>query len=57
MTDGLTECRSIIFHKATYLEDEAVKQLVYVKNCLKELQISSCGNISEEGLEALTKLT
>jgi len=54
---GLQHCEKITFHKAGYLEDEALKQLPYLKHCLKDLQISSCGNITDEGLLSLADLT
>jgi len=53
---GLTQLRKIVLHKCGYLEDDAVKQLSYVKSTLTDLQISSCGNVSDEGILSLTQL-
>ncbi|MCL4128008.1 UNVERIFIED_CONTAM: hypothetical protein GTU68_050334 [Idotea baltica] len=49
--------RRVVFHKATYLDDESLEYLPLIKKSLKELQISSCGNISRDGLENIKKLS
>ncbi len=54
--DGLTELKSMRFHHCAYLEDEAIMQLVLVKDCLEHLEIGSCGDISNKGLSSLTEL-
>lgn len=54
--NGCKQLRRIIFHKASYLTDEALEDLVVLKDTLKEIQISSCGNISVDGLRHLKKL-
>jgi len=53
---GLKNCEKIVFHKAHYLDDEALLQLSYLQDSLKDLQISSCGNVSTEGIMALSQL-
>jgi len=53
---GLKHVRKVVLHKCGYLEDEAVSQLGYIKDTLKDLQISSCGNVSDEGILSLKQL-
>ncbi|KAF2900692.1 hypothetical protein ILUMI_05495 [Ignelater luminosus] len=53
---GCKHIDKIILHKCGYLENEALPQLKPLKNTLKYLQISSCGNITEPGLNSLTEL-
>ncbi|XP_049816952.1 ATP synthase subunit s, mitochondrial isoform X1 [Aethina tumida] len=48
--DGCNYIKKIIFHQCNYLEDEALKDLMYVEKTLTHLQISNCGNITEKGL-------
>ncbi|KAG8230605.1 hypothetical protein J437_LFUL004518, partial [Ladona fulva] len=54
---GLKYVERIIFHRCGSLEDEAVKQLIFVKDSLKHLQISSCGDVTDEGVLSLSGLT
>ncbi|CAL4199034.1 unnamed protein product, partial [Meganyctiphanes norvegica] len=54
--NGCKHLRRIVFHKASYLTDEALEELPVLKATLKELQITSCGNISADGLRHLKKL-
>ncbi|XP_076067364.1 ATP synthase subunit s, mitochondrial-like isoform X1 [Oratosquilla oratoria] len=54
--EGCKHIRRIIFHKTSYLDDAALAYIPYLKGSLKELQISSCGNITVEGLQHLKKL-
>ncbi|ODN05714.1 ATP synthase subunit s, mitochondrial [Orchesella cincta] len=53
---GLKHVRKAIFHKCGYMEDEAVRRIGYLKDSLEELQISSCGNVSDEGILTLVEL-
>lgn len=53
---GCKHIRKVIFHKCNYLEDDAFKYIGFLKNSLMDLQISSCGNISEKGLVHLKVL-
>ncbi|XP_045121066.1 elongation factor Tu-like [Portunus trituberculatus] len=53
---GCKHIRRIIFHRSTYLEDAALSQLPLLKTSLKQLQISSCGNITTEGLKYIKEL-
>lgn len=46
----------IKFDKCMYLEDEAIKQLEVLKNSLESLLIYNCGNITDEGLLAISRL-
>nr|XP_045619898.1 ATP synthase subunit s, mitochondrial-like [Procambarus clarkii] len=53
---GCKHIRRIVFHKASYLDDAGLSQLPLLCNSLKELQISSCGNVTADGLRHLGKL-
>lgn len=53
---GCKHIRRIVFHKASYLDDAGLEQLPLLKDSLEELQISSCGNVTEEGLRHLKQL-
>ncbi|XP_042209084.1 ATP synthase subunit s, mitochondrial-like isoform X2 [Homarus americanus] len=53
---GCKHIRRIVFHKASYLDDLGLSQLLLLQNSLKELQISSCGNVTSDGLRNLKKL-
>lgn len=48
--------RRIIFHRASYLDDDALSMLSVLSPSLKQLQISACGNITAEGLRHLHQL-
>lgn len=54
---GLSSVRKIRFHYCGYLEDPAMPYLGYLAHCLESLEISSCGNISLQGLRHLGTLT
>ncbi|XP_066261503.1 ATP synthase subunit s, mitochondrial [Euwallacea similis] len=62
MTNGfehLKGCKyigKIILHECHYLENAALKELHYVKDSLKFLQVSRCGNVTEAGLMYLLSL-
>lgn len=49
--------KKAVFHRCGYLEDEAVRSLGYLKETLEDLQISSCGNVTDEGILTLTQMT
>ncbi|RZC38377.1 hypothetical protein BDFB_005510 [Asbolus verrucosus] len=56
---GCKYIEKITFHKCFYLENEALKELSVLKDCLLHIRICECPNITEEGLahlKALTKL-
>ncbi|XP_059485123.1 ATP synthase subunit s, mitochondrial [Neocloeon triangulifer] len=55
--NGLTEVEKIVFHKCGYLTDDALKYLPILKNSLRHLQISSCGNITAQGLQPVKELS
>lgn len=46
----------IILHNCSHLENNALKELHYVKETLLFLQVSNCGNITETGLLHLVNL-
>ncbi|CAL8081129.1 unnamed protein product [Orchesella dallaii] len=52
----LKHVRKATFHKCGYMEDEAVRQIGHLKDTLEELQLSSCGNVTDEGILTLVQL-
>lgn len=48
--------RRLVLHKATYVDDEALRQLQFLRHSLRELQVSACGNVTADGLKQLAKL-
>ncbi len=54
--DGCNHLHKAIFHKCGYIEDEAVEKLGYLSNTLKYLQLSSCGNVTDEGILTLVQM-
>jgi len=53
---GLQSLRKIRFHYCGYLDDTALRYLHYLAHCLESLEISSCGNITLQGLRHLANL-
>lgn len=56
VSEGCKQIEKIVLHKCGYIEDEAMKNFAYVKSPLKYLHISSCLNITDQGLLNLPKL-
>lgn len=57
--DHFKGCKSIeriILNRCKHMENEALERLVYVKNSLKELQVTDCSNVVESGLLSLKQL-
>lgn len=54
---GCKFIEKVIFDKCSYLEDLALHKLDPLQETLKYLQVSRCGNISENGLEGLKSLS
>ena len=53
---GCKYIEKVILCNCWYLEDSALKMLVVIKESLKHLEISKCGNITPEGLMCIGKL-
>ncbi|KAL1493763.1 hypothetical protein ABEB36_009456 [Hypothenemus hampei] len=53
---GCKYLSKMILHNCGYLENDALKQLNYIKDSLLFLQVSQCGNITETGLLHLISL-
>lgn len=53
---GCKHIKRMVFHKALYLEDAGMSLLPLLQESLKELQVSSCGNVTVEGLRHIKKL-
>lgn len=54
---GLKHVRKIILHDCRYMCDDALEYLPLVKETLQFLQLSNCGDITDEGLRPLTEMT
>ena len=54
--EGLTHVESIILSKNSYLHDDALAQLVLVKESLRHLEVSNCVNITDIGVRSLASL-
>jgi len=54
---GLEHVKKAIFHRCSYMEDDAVVALGTLKNCLRHLQLSSLGNVTDSGILSLTQMT
>lgn len=53
---GCNQIERLILHRCSFLENRAVKELKYLEKSLLYLQISSCHNISQRGLEDIPSL-
>lgn len=53
---GCRAIEHIILNRCKHMENEALEQLSYVKNSLKELQVTDCPNVVESGLLSLKQL-
>lgn len=53
---GCDSIEKIILNRCKYLENDALSELHYVKDTLKELQVTSCYNFRDDGLLALKSL-
>lgn len=53
---GCKHIKRIVFHKAIYLEDAGMALLPLLKDSLTELQVSSCGNVTADGLRHIKQL-
>lgn len=56
LIEGLKSVKKAVFHKCGYMEDDAVRQLGFLKDTLEDLQISSCGNVTDEGILTLVQM-
>ncbi|XP_077863081.1 ATP synthase subunit s, mitochondrial-like isoform X2 [Saccoglossus kowalevskii] len=54
--EGLEHLRSLKLHHCTYLTDECLASLHYLKDTLEDLQVTSCGDVSDQGLLSLQQL-
>ena len=44
------------FYHCPYLEDGALHQLSILKDSLEDLEIGSCGDVTDEGVKSLGQL-
>ncbi|CAN7999654.1 unnamed protein product [Ixodes hexagonus] len=54
---GLTSLKSMNLRRCHYVRDEALQMLAYRKDSLEELQVISCGNVTDYGIKTLSELT
>jgi H+-transporting ATP synthase F0 complex subunit s len=52
-SEGCKYITRVKFHRCLYLKDEALENLPYLKDSLQDLQIISCGNITDKGVKSL----
>lgn len=43
-------------HRCQYMENDALEKLGYLKNSLKELEVTECHNVEKDGLLSLKQL-
>lgn len=48
--------QKIILHKATYIDDRALRGLLHAKDTLTHLQISECAQVTDAGIKELKDL-
>lgn len=53
---GCTSIERIILNRCKHMENEALEQLAYVKQSLKELQVTHCSNVEDSGILSLKQL-
>lgn len=53
---GCTSIERIILNRCKHMENEALEELRYMKNSLKELQVTDCNNVVDSGLLSLKQL-
>lgn len=54
---GCRDIQRVVLHNAIYIDDEALRQLQFLRRSLTELQVSTNGNVTAEGLKYLAKLS
>jgi len=52
-SEGCKYVTGVKFQRCLYLKDEALENLSYLKDSLQDLQIISCGNITDKGVKSL----
>jgi hypothetical protein len=52
-SEGCKYITGVKFQRCLYLKDEALEDLSYLKDSLQDLQIISCGNITDKGVKSL----
>ncbi|KAI0239779.1 ATP synthase subunit s, mitochondrial [Lamellibrachia satsuma] len=55
--ENVKNMQKIRLHHCAYLEDAAIERLVLLKDSLQHLEISSCGDVTDDGLLSLGRLT
>ncbi|KAF8785053.1 ATP synthase subunit s like protein [Argiope bruennichi] len=55
--NDLKYVKTIKLHKCFYIEDTCISMLSAVKNSLQNLEIVSCGNVTDNGILSVAKLT
>ncbi|XP_074662219.1 ATP synthase subunit s, mitochondrial-like [Tubulanus polymorphus] len=54
--EGLNHLKKIRFYNCVYLDDEALIELSRVKHTLEELEVGSCGVITDKGIASIAEL-
>ena len=55
-TAGCNHIEFVKLHHCIYLDDESLSQLDLLKESLTRLQVSSSGNITNQGFDSIRKL-
>ena len=53
---GCSDIETVILHSCKHLEEDGLDGLIYLENSLKNLQVSECLNINDDGLKCLKNL-
>ncbi len=48
--------RKVKLHKCNYMQDDALYHLVVLAFSLRDLEVSSCANVTDDGILALSNM-
>ena len=54
--ENVKAVRKIRLHHCAYLDDACLDRLVLLKDSLRHLEISSCGDVTDDGVVSLGRL-
>ena len=55
-SENVKGVRRIRLHHCAYLDDAALERLLLLKDSLRHLEISSCGDVTDDGVVSLGRL-
>jgi hypothetical protein len=57
LTEGCEHIRRVKFHHCPYIDDESLMLMMQkLKNSLQQLELTSCGDITDRGLRSISQL-